>query len=98
MFAEQFPESDEEVSLSEVAAWSSFGGKETALMMIAGLSVALEKSGGKYIRGGKINKSTVARAAIDAINEHGDGTEISIKALTDLINEALSTKLTKLEV
>ncbi|HBR4754323.1 TPA: hypothetical protein L9W62_000074 [Klebsiella pneumoniae] len=89
---DKFPDLEERKS-----TWSSFSGKDTALMMIAGLSVALEKTGGRYIRGGKLNKSAVARAAIDAINEHGEGTEITTKALTDLLNEAISTKVAKLE-
>ncbi|MDV1440374.1 hypothetical protein RZQ47_01370 [Klebsiella variicola subsp. variicola] len=91
---------EEDTALSaepDVTKWSEFAGKETALMMIAGLAVALEKSGGRYIRGGRLNKSAVARAAIDAINEHGEGTEITTKALTDLLNEAISTKVAKLE-
>lgn len=100
-FTETYDEDNENRSASpaktEVAKWSDFAGKDTALMMLAGLIIALEKTGGRYIRGGKLNKSALARAAIDAINEYGEGTEITPKALTNLIDEALSTKIRKLE-
>ncbi|WP_447765714.1 hypothetical protein [Enterobacter asburiae] len=101
-FSKHFPDDTSAETSTSVdshdATWQNFAGKGTALMMIAGLSVALEKSGGKYLRGNKLNKSAVARAAIEAINEYGEGTDITPKALTDLLNEALSAKLTNLEV
>lgn len=100
-FEDTFGDDDKDERNSSVEAtdaeWTEFAGKDTALMMIAGLSVALQKSGGKYLRGEKLNKSALARSAIHAINEYGEGTEISTKALTDLLNEALSSKLNKLQ-
>ncbi|MFP9469240.1 hypothetical protein AB6D37_10920 [Pectobacterium brasiliense] len=75
--------------------WSDFAGKDTALMFIAGLAAALELSGGKYLRGGKMNKSAIAKTAIDAINTHGNGTMITEKALTNLLNDALKENITK---
>ncbi|CAI1605666.1 Uncharacterised protein [Serratia ficaria] len=77
--------------------WSEFAGKDTALMLISGMAIALEQSGGRYARGGKINKSAVAEAARKAINEYGKGTEITTKALTDLLKAALEQNITKLE-
>lgn len=83
---------------NNVVQWGEFAGKNTALMFIAGMSIALEQAGGKFVRGGRLNKLEVARTAINAINQYGDGTEITPKALTDLLNEALSEKAAKLEV
>lgn len=71
--------------------WGEYAGKETALKLIAGMAIALEKSGGKYVRGKKLNKSEVARSASRIILEHGDGIDVTDKALTMLIDEALST-------
>ncbi|XBS68930.1 hypothetical protein ABK905_20620 [Acerihabitans sp. KWT182] len=73
--------------------WREFPGKATALMFIAGLATALESTGGKYSRGGKINKSAIADAAVQAINKHGKGTDISSRALTELIKAALDANL-----
>lgn len=73
-----------------------FAGKDTALMFIAGLTIALEKSG-SYKYGTKLNKSRVAEAAIKAINEYGNGTFITTKSLTTLINNALDMYGTKLD-
>lgn len=78
--------------------WGRFAGKETALMMIAGLAVALERSGGRYLRGGKLNKSAVVEAARKAINEYGKGTEITSKAMTDLLRAALESHIVKTEL
>lgn len=78
-------------------AWGDFAGKDTALMLISGMAVALEKSGGKYFRGGKLNKSAVAQSAIDAINEYGHGTTLTPKALTNLLVSALEVHTDKLE-
>ncbi len=77
--------------------WSEFAGKNTALMLISGMAVALEQSGGKYVRGGKINKTAVVEAARKAINDYGRGTEITSKALTDLLKSAIEQNLTRLE-
>ncbi|MGA9608478.1 MAG: hypothetical protein WBR21_15890 [Rouxiella badensis] len=91
-------EHNPEGSYSEPSVqWSEFAGKDTALMLISGMAVALEQSGGKYVRGGKINKSAVAEAARKAINDYGRGTEITPKALTDLLKSAIEQNLTKLE-
>ncbi|WP_275348973.1 hypothetical protein [Proteus mirabilis] len=76
--------------------WGEFAGKDTALMFIAGLTIVLEKSG-SYKYGTKLNKSRVAEAAIKAINEYGNGTFITTKSLTTLINNALDMYGTKLD-
>lgn len=82
---------------AEPVKWGRFAGKETALMMIAGLSVALERSGGRYLRGGKLNKTAVVEAARKAINDYGRGTEITSKAMTDLLRAALENYIVKTE-
>ncbi|GLX65534.1 hypothetical protein KMU_35760 [Proteus vulgaris] len=76
--------------------WGGFAGKDTALMFIAGLAIALEKTGKPYKHGLKINKSRVAEAAINAINDYGHGTTISDKTLRNLIDEALDMYAQKL--
>lgn len=80
-----------------IVQWGEFAGKDTALMMIAGLATALEKSGGKYTRNNKLNKSSVISAAIKAIDEHGKGTEITDRALRLLLDDALKHHAPKLE-
>lgn len=80
-------------SVSEV--WGEFAGKDTALKLIAGMAIALEKKGGKYIRGVKLNKSEVARSASRLILEHGEGIGVTDKALIMLIDEALSIYASK---
>ncbi|WP_199637848.1 hypothetical protein JEM67_22655 [Serratia sp. PAMC26656] len=77
--------------------WGEFAGRDTALMLIAGMAVALEKAGGKYLRGQSLNKSSVAQAAVSAINEYGRGTMITSKALTNLLNSALEVHTPKLD-
>ncbi|GEM_PF-826698 len=79
------------------AEWADFYGKDTALLMIAGMAVALEKSGGKYVRGGKMNKSAIAESAKKAINDHGLGTMLTNRALTELLRTALDSNFPKLE-
>ncbi|RJT26063.1 hypothetical protein [Buttiauxella izardii] len=79
------------------AQWQEFHGRETALLMIAGMAVALEKAGGKYVRAGKMNKSAIAESAKKAINDFGLGTTLTDRALRDLLNTALDRNLTKLE-
>ena len=90
---------DEAVSApaAEPVKWGRFAGKETALMMIAGLAVALEQSGGRYLRGARLNKSAVVEAARKAINEYGKGTEMTSKAMTDLLRAALESHIVKTE-
>ncbi|EIX9630346.1 TPA: hypothetical protein ACYEM7_004608 [Klebsiella pneumoniae] len=75
--------------------WGEFAGKDTALKLIAGMAIALEKAGGKYVRGKKLNKSEVARSVSRIILEHGDGIDVTDKALTMLIDEALNTYASK---
>lgn len=82
---------------AEPVKWGRFAGKETALMMIAGLAVALEQSGGRYLRGARLNKSAVVEAARKAINDYGKGTEITSKAMTDLLRAALESHIVKTE-
>lgn len=98
-FLAEIEEFEEKNKLSEpvTTKWNDFAGKDTALMLISGMAVALEQSGGKYARGGKINKSAVAEAARKAINDYGKGTEITSKALTDLLRSAIEQNITKLE-
>ncbi|MCD1125353.1 hypothetical protein LPW36_04820 [Jinshanibacter sp. LJY008] len=77
-------------------SWSEFAGKETSLMFIAGLAIALEKSSPGFKHGCKMNKSAIANAAIKAINDYGIGTEINPKTLTNLINVALKNHVPNL--
>ncbi len=66
-------------------------GMDTALKFIAGLCLALEKSGSKYRRGKKINRSAVAKTALDALIEFNpDAQVVTERQLTNLINEALT--------
>lgn len=65
-------------------------GMETALKFVAGLSIALGKSGSKYRRGEKLNHSAIAKAAQDALIDFNPDVEIvTERQLTNLINEAL---------
>ncbi|KLF01743.1 hypothetical protein YA24_15350 [Klebsiella aerogenes] len=79
------------MSLSEPdkIEWDKFAGKDTALKMIAGMAIALEKTKGKYVRGGKLNKSEISRTVSKLIGEYGDGVGVTDKALIMLIDEAL---------
>jgi len=91
---------DKKISDSKIdtpTQWGEFAGKETALLFIAGLATALEKAGGKYSRGGKPNKLSIAKCAIDAINDYGKGTMLTSRALTELLTAALDVNLTKLD-
>jgi len=73
-----------------------FKGKETALMIIAGLSIALGKSADSFKRGGKINQSEVIRAAEFAINAYGSGVNVTARAVRDWIRPALQQYASKL--
>lgn len=73
-----------------------FGGKDTALMLIAGLAVALEKTGERFKRGGKMNKSAVIQAAEQAINSYGKGVNVTDRALRDWLTLALNAHTSKL--
>lgn len=85
----------ESVALAESV--SQFSGKETALMLIAGLAIALEKTGERFKRGGKLNKSAVISAAEQAINTYGDGVSVTDRALRDWLNKAINGYASKLE-
>lgn len=74
-----------------------FSGKETALMLIAGLAVALEKTSDSFKRGGKMNKSAVVMGAERAINNYGTGVNVTSRALRDWLNLALSMHTSKLD-
>lgn len=82
---------EDKSSLSEPdeVEWGKFAGKDTALKMIAGMAIALEKTKGKYVRGGKLNKSEISRTVSKLISEYGDGVGVTDKALILLIDEAL---------
>lgn len=79
------------------ACWGDFAGKDTALLMIASLATALEKTGGKYTRSNKLNKSAVISTAIKAVNDYGNGTDLTDRALRRLIDNALAQYVPKLE-
>lgn len=71
--------------------WGSFAGRETALMFIAGMAIALEKTKPTYRHGKKMNKSSIANAAITAVENAGYiGESVTPRQLTNLINEALA--------
>lgn len=74
-----------------------FSGKETALMLIAGLAVALEKTSDSFKRGGKMNKSAVVMGAERAINNYGTGVNVTNRTLRDWLNLALSMHTSKLD-
>ncbi|ARF50826.1 hypothetical protein [Pantoea stewartii] len=73
-----------------------FNGKDTAMMIIAGLSIALGKSSDNFKRGGKINQSAIIRAAESAINEYGNGVEVTDRAIRDWIRPAIEQYATRL--
>ncbi|WJM84901.1 hypothetical protein QUF31_17545 [Dickeya chrysanthemi] len=83
--------------LSQIESGGSFMGKDTALMLIAGLAIALEKTGGRFKRGGKLNKSAVINAAEQAINSYGSGVNVTNRALRDWLTNALNGYASKLE-
>lgn len=73
-----------------------FNGKSTTMMIIAGLSAALGKSSDSFKRSGKINQSAIIRAVESAINEYGNGVEVSDRAIRDWIRPAIEQHITKL--
>ena len=77
--------------------WDNFKGRDTALMMIAGLAISLSKSSGGIIVGDRLNVSAIARAAAKSINDYGDGVDLSDKALRNLVTEALKLHASKIE-
>lgn len=76
--------------------WNNFKGRDTALMMIAGMAIALSKSGESFKRGGELNVSAVARAAAQAINRFGAGVDVTDRALENLVRDALKQHTSKL--
>lgn len=72
--------------------WGEFPGKNTALMMIAGMAIALEKSSKSYRNGEKLNKLAIARAVAQNLASHNyQGMVVTEKQMTNLIKEALET-------
>lgn len=67
-----------------------FPGKNTALMMIAGMAIALEKSSKSYRNGERLNKLAIARAVAQNLATLGyQGMVVTEKQMTNLIKEAL---------
>jgi len=98
-FMEEIEGSDEESSTPTECAeakWDNFAGKDTALKLIAGMAIALEKTKGKYVRGGKLNKSEISRTVKKLIDEYGHGVDVTDKALIMLIDEALRSYAPKI--
>lgn len=76
--------------------WGEFPGKNTALMMIAGMAIALEKLSKSYRNGTKLNKLAIARAVAQNLASHNyQGMIVTEKQMTNLIKEALEAILTK---
>jgi len=73
-----------------------FNGKDTAMMIMAGLAIAVYKSSDSFKRSGKINISAVIRATESAINEYGNGVEVTNRAIRDWIRPAIEQFATKL--
>lgn len=74
--------------------WGEFPGKNTALMMIAGMSVSLEKVGSQYRNGSRLNKLAIARAVSQNLTKVGfKGPVVTEKQMTNLIKEALEMYL-----
>ncbi|MCU6369347.1 hypothetical protein [Enterobacter quasiroggenkampii] len=90
-------DSSSKADSSESAKWGDFLGKDTALKLIAGMAIALEKKGGKFTRGNRLNKSEVARTASHMIMEYGEGIPVTEKALIMLIDDALKEHASKKE-
>lgn len=67
----------------------NFPGKETALKLIAGLSLSLYKTSQKYKYGNNINRSAVVVDAVKSILEQGVDFNITDKQLSNLIKESL---------
>lgn len=74
-----------------------FAGKDTALMLIAGLAVALEKTSDRFKRGAKINQSSVIAAAEQALNSYGSGVKVTDRALRNWLRLALKAHSSKLD-
>lgn len=78
--------------------WGEFPGKNTALMMIAGMAIALEKSSKSFRNGDKLNKLAIARAVAQNLASHNyQGIVVTEKQMTNLIKEALEAILPQSE-
>ena len=74
--------------------WGEFPGKNTALMMIAGMAIALEKSSKSFRNGERLNKLAIARAVAHNLAALGyQGMVVTDKQMTNLIKEALEITL-----
>lgn len=74
--------------------WGEFPGKNTALMLIAGMAIALAKSSQAYKNGDNLNKSAIARAVSQNLASLGyGGNVVTEKQMTNLIKEALEITL-----
>lgn len=75
---------------SEHLTWGEFNGKNTALMMIAGMALALAKSSPSFRNGSKMNKAAIAGGIQKNLSFHGfKGVVVTSKQMTNLIKEAL---------
>lgn len=78
--------------------WGEFPGKNTALMMIAGMALALEKSSKSFKNGDKLNKLAIARSvAQNLASQNYQGIVVTDKQMTNLIKEALEVILPESE-
>lgn len=93
---EKIAGSRDQIDVFEDEGPGVFRGKNTALMLIAGLAIALEKSGESFKRSGKMNKSAIINAAEHAISSYGDGVNVTDKALRDWLDMALKQHASKL--
>ncbi|HCI5779674.1 TPA: hypothetical protein NPO56_001370 [Klebsiella quasipneumoniae subsp. quasipneumoniae] len=74
--------------------WGEYPGKNTALMMISGMAIALEKSSKSFRNGEKLNKLAIARAVAQNLAAQGyRGMVVTEKQMTNLIKEALEITL-----
>ncbi|WP_447214873.1 hypothetical protein [Citrobacter pasteurii] len=90
----QQPPIDENTNQVYLDQWGEFPGKNTALMMIAGMAIALEKSSKSFRNGERLNKLSIARAVAQNLATLGyQGTVVTEKQMTNLIKEALEITL-----
>lgn len=74
--------------------WGEFPGKNTALMLIAGMAIALEKSSKSFRNGERLNKLAIARTVAQTLAAQGyQGVVVTDKQMTNLIKEALEMTL-----
>ncbi|MES3427585.1 hypothetical protein QDQ44_16940 [Enterobacter hormaechei] len=90
----QQPPAKENTNQAYLDQWGEFPGKNTALMMIAGMAIALEKSSKSFRNGERLNKLSIARAVAQNLATLGyQGTVVTEKQMTNLIKEALEITL-----